>query len=498
MRTRSILVIVIVGVLTISTVGCGGEPGLAASFDYVVPARFEVPELQAPDEQGEYEVYAEGLLHPDTWRVRLNACASTGSIVEYRWSIDGEEVGVETRYDAFEYEFPSEGPYSVTLVVEDSNGEEEVHTASVRVRDLLIFGVGDSNGSGEGNPDVDVFGDLLGEVDGAVGVDGAQWQNLRCHRSALSGQARAAQLLEDADPHSSVTFVHLACSGGRIHRGLLEEYAGIVPDDAPAPPQIEQVAELADGREIDALLVSIGGNDINFANVVEACILGKECHEDNPVPDPFIADLADLVCDRLGSFADECRTYFDDLVAGADSLDARAIFGVHASAEDPDVGEDGLDDLPENYSELAQQIVVVLGMDPGRVYLTEIPDVTRDENGQTCGWPTPLPDGFSAQLAVAIKELPGVSQSEMAWSSNHVTVQLHAAMQASAEEHGWQFVEGVSAPFERHGYCANFPWLVRLQQTFGIQGDKNGALHPNIEGHGAYATAIAEAVGAAQ
>ncbi len=124
MRGRSIGMTVGVGVLVVLFGGCGESPGLGASFDYVVPARFEVPELRPSEEQGEYEIYADGPLQPDTWRVHLNACASTGSIVNYRWSVDGEEVGVETRCDGFEYEFPAEGPYSVSLVVEDSSGEE--------------------------------------------------------------------------------------------------------------------------------------------------------------------------------------------------------------------------------------------------------------------------------------------------------------------------------------------------------------------------------------
>jgi len=44
MRTRWILMTV--GVVAALSGGCGGEPELAASFDYVVPARFKVPELQ--------------------------------------------------------------------------------------------------------------------------------------------------------------------------------------------------------------------------------------------------------------------------------------------------------------------------------------------------------------------------------------------------------------------------------------------------------------------
>jgi len=488
-RARSISMTVIAGLLAAPLGGCGGEPGLAASFEYEMPARFQVPALRAPEEQSEYEVYVDGPLQPETWRVRFDACRSTGSAVKYSWSIDGEEVGVETRCDGFAYEFPAEGPYWVSLVVEDSSGEKMEQTEVIEVRDLLIFGLGDSYGSGEGSPDVEEFEE-----------GGVQWQNRRCHRSAQSGQVRAAQMIEDADPHTSVTFVHVACSGGRIHRALLEPYDGIEPDGTPAAPQIDRVAELAGDHEIDALFVSIGGNDINFSTVVEACVLGEVCHLGDPMLDPLLESTADLVCGLLGSFEDECRSYLEPDVINVDSLDARTIFEIGSKAEyvdDVDLHQDGLDDLPSNYDDLGQAIVGSLGMDPARVYLTEIPDVTRDEFGDLCVWPTELP-GFSESLRIAAQQVPGVTKTEMEWASNYVLTELRAAMRAAANKNGWQFVEGVDSRFAGHGYCSDVTWLTRLQNTFQFQGDQNGALHPNVAGYGAYADAIVEAFDSAQ
>ena len=489
MRARSIAMTVIAGVLAAPLGGCGEEPGLAASFDYEMPTRFEVPALRAPEDQSEYEVYVDGPLQPDTWRVRLDACRSTGSPVKYSWSIDGDEVGVETRCDGFEYELPAEGEYSVSLVVEDRSGEQMEQTEVIVVRDLLIFGLGDSYGSGEGSPDVVEFEE-----------GGVQWQNERCHRSAQSGQVRAAQMIEDADPHTSVTFVHVACSGGRIHRALLEPYDGIEPDGTPAAPQIDRVAELAGDHEIDSLFVSIGGNDINFSTVVEACVLGEVCHLSDPMIDPLLERTADLVCGLSGSFEDECQSYLDPDVISVDSLDARTIFEIGSKAEyvdDVDLHQDGLDDLPSNYDDLGQAIVGSLGMDPARVYLTEIPDVTRDEFGDLCAWPTELP-GFSESLRIAAQQVPGVTKTEMEWASNYVLSELRAAMRAAASKNGWQFVEGVDSRFAGHGYCSDVTWLTRLQNTFQFQGDQNGALHPNVAGYGAYADAIVEAFDSAQ
>ncbi|HUG15265.1 MAG TPA: hypothetical protein VMM78_09625 [Thermomicrobiales bacterium] len=103
----------------------------------------------------------------------------------------------------------------------------------------------------------------------------AHWQDEQCHRAAWAGPSQAAAILERVDPHTSVTFVSLACSGATINTliydpgykgaGLLRHYAGIYPKaDHPSlatfvPAQMEQAAYIAEGREIDALLVSGGG-----------------------------------------------------------------------------------------------------------------------------------------------------------------------------------------------------------------------------------------------
>ncbi|MDH3485678.1 MAG: hypothetical protein OEM16_15795, partial [Myxococcales bacterium] len=253
--------------------------------------------------------------------------------------------------------------------------------------------------------------------------------------------------------------------------------------------------------EIDALFVSIGGNDINFSKVVEACILGEDCHLGTPMIDPLLERTASLVCGFLGSFEDECKSYLDPDVINLDSLDARTIFDIGSKAEydenGQDLHQDGLDDLPTNYDDLGKAIVGSLGMDPARVYLTEIPDVTRDEFGDLCAWPTELP-GYLESLRIAAQQVPGATKTEMEWASSYVLTELRAAMRAAANKNGWQFVEGVDSRFAGHGYCSDVAWLTRLQNTFQFQGDQNGALHPNLPGYGAYADAIVEAFDPAQ
>src|SRR5262249_5125327 len=102
-----------------------------------------------------------------------------------------------------------------TLTIRMKDGSSASAGERVEVRDLLVVALGDSLTSGEGNPDADATPFAL-----------PRWQNGACHRSLKSGAALAALELERRDPHTSVTFVTLACSGASIAEGLLHDYRG--------------------------------------------------------------------------------------------------------------------------------------------------------------------------------------------------------------------------------------------------------------------------------
>lgn len=426
----------------VALLGCddappGEDPGpLAAHVDYEMPARFAVPDPLVPE--GHYEIYVDGDLHPDRWSVVLDGCASTGSIVSYHWTVDGGAEATVTGCDDLVYDFPAEGTYTVSLRIVDADGAEETDTADVVVKDWLIFGLGDSYGSGEGNPDVRAtlpdpsefetagVGSVAAESPAAVELTAADegaavWQNRRCHRSATSGQVQAARRLERADRHSSVTFVHLACSGARVWKGLIGLYEGVEYEDGEdlIEPQIERVAELAGRYEIDALIVSIGGNDVNFSSIIEACIVGENCH-DSPVLDPAWMNQAEAVCALSSLRQRECLDFVDELALDEIEIDAKKIFDEHAEAQDPDEGRDGIDNLLDNYQALAARIDQLLDLDPGRVFLTEFPDISRDERGRFCGWDT------AGTITERLYQLPGFTQAEMEWASTYAFVQLQA------------------------------------------------------------------------
>ena len=140
------------------------------------------------------------------------------------WSVGGKTVDTSDCRKLTELQIPYPAGADVTLTV----GGAIIATLPIKVVDLLVVGLGDSFGSGEGNPDrpvaftrgrtVDYSGseyprdEFAGfpQRDGLpLGADernsafvgkGAGWIHRRCHRSLYSHQLRAALHMAIADP----------------------------------------------------------------------------------------------------------------------------------------------------------------------------------------------------------------------------------------------------------------------------------------------------------
>lgn len=599
-------------------------PSLVPVFDYSVPPRFQVPALPSPQDPSPTEDrYFQGPVLPASWHVDLDGCASAGPIARYTWTVDGQQVASSTSCSGASFDAPEEGTYQVTLTVEDTGGASSSTTQPVVVQDWLVFGLGDSYGSGEGNPEVPIpsaqvsavaaarnaydaaaaaatqaiadellaqqnldallplladvradyqawlaavaarnsacsnipptpllcaqaqaaatvaaanltasltalgleslFGSstLLGVLqnledsarqalslaaaarqaaesalaaaDAALQQEYAQlgplWLSRQCHRSSFSGQVQAARQLEEDDPHTSVTFVHLACSGATIPQGLTGGYGGQEPgSNATLPAQLNAAAALAAGREIDALVVSIGGNDVHFADVIGECVTTEPCFAAAAALDPAFASFVSDTCDPLWPLDGFCANAFSWLRSRSQSLAGNA----------DQTFQGGLVDLAGRYDTVAQRLAA-LGWSTGKapLYLTAYPRITtrfaRDGSGQIelCGWDPTAPKAEQEQ------NLPGVTLPEILWADTAVAPVLADAMQASAAAHGWHFVDGHVSLFDGHGYCADANWLVRIQQSVRAQlrpsvpaASIAGAVHPNALGHQAYTAAI--------
>jgi PKD domain len=604
--------------LLVSTPASAAVP--VASFDWSMPDRF------GPDRNGDGLIdYVDGAndratgydATPDSWRVDLDACASTtDGAATFHWTVIDQPdplapIGVQGGPGCGDFflDVPEEGAYRVDLVVE-SNGEQSAPLRrEVVVQDWLIVSMGDSYGSGEGAPDfpidqtelaeaqaawdeydaatqrlvtlqasvvpvqeaiaawqdaadrfarfcnptgpeadlvecgvatadvawysavvvgqlvalgftavVETIGDAINAIgalinaavqsvqaalqiaDSVTGKLSATWQADRCHRSANSGSAQAARELEALDPHTSVTFVHLACSGATMTYGLLGRYQGTEHPDGvtneacaqpqfPAeclPPQLDVAQQLVGNREVDAVYVSIGGNDAHFADIVIACIVQDNCSTESGAQP---GELVDLVCGTVspvfGLYVSVayalCKIGLTTLIPPMDSAAELIEEGINGDVREPI--DPTFPGLAVGYDRLNDALVGDGNLVPtgraSRVFLSQYVDAVKRDDGALCDW-----------SQMGLDSIPFLSATESAFIDGHIIPSLFGAIETATATHGWTYVDGVYDGFTNHGYCAADHYMVRAQETFLIEGRYQGMVHPNTAGYGAYADAI--------
>lgn len=243
------------------------------------------------------------------------------------WTFNDGDTSTETRIDCAQgVRLRARFGRPTVAAVEIANGDNEPRRliTEILVRDLLVAGLGDSIGSGEGNPDRAVeladtgfcFRHFLSSTarqffrPGRLGYKGsnacdnptesqqgrllawqrhgARWFNAACHRSLYSYQTRAAIALAARDPHIAVTYLPLACTGATIAEGILGAQQASecvvgqrgVNCQGSVPPQLAALREALNTararypqRQIDLILLSIGANDIGFSGLVADVIV---------------------------------------------------------------------------------------------------------------------------------------------------------------------------------------------------------------------------------
>src|SRR6202000_1714398 len=192
-------------------------------------------------------------------------------------------------------------------------------STEIKVRDILIAGLGDSIASGEGNPDRAValsdegfcFRFYLGSASAQyyrpsrAGYKGgraceapdfltnwqryaALWLNAACHRSLYSYQTRTALALAVQYPHIAVTYLPLACTGATIADGLFGSQrarecpsnkssttcqAGVNGQLAELRAALTAAKRRQPDRNLDLVLLSVGANDTYFSGLVADVIV---------------------------------------------------------------------------------------------------------------------------------------------------------------------------------------------------------------------------------
>jgi lysophospholipase L1-like esterase len=352
----------------------------------------------------------------DAFAVRvLPSAATCAQLRTAKWTVDGKPADPVLESGegcAAVVQLQGEGKHQVEVL---AGGRTEL--ASVKIEDELVVAIGDSIAAAEGNPQ-----------------GKAMWLDRPCHRSAAAGFEVAARALADSDPHRSITYVSLACSGAEIGEGLLGAYGGVDPPNRrfEYPPQVERLQRIAAARPaakgspaVDAILLSVGANDVEFSSVVKECATSL------------------LNCGK--------------------SAEARV--------------ERNLEALDGSYDSLGEELAADASGAP--VFATEYFDPTHDADGGFCG-----------------KGLFFTSAAESQWAYERLLRPLNGKVETAAGRNGWTFVGGIASDFEGHGICApkRDRWVRRFGESIGSQHDWLGTLHPNEEGHRQIARHVALAI----
>ena len=315
------------------------------------------------------------------------------------------------------------------------------------------------------------MGDSFAAGEGAPSASGDKWVYEPCHRSDENGRARVAELLGALVPNRTVftpsgirtiddfQTKDVSCTGATITSGILGPYNGInrMRPEGPGPnavqkPQIEQIetwmSQAPRNRQsIDTLVISIGGNDVGFAQIISDCMnpLKGNCHEDDHLRDVM----------EHGNF-----------------------FMPHFI---------GYDRLRLAFTDMDTQIRQRLN--PKRIILVGYPTGLRDEYGQLCDKFDEnfaiLPDGDGFKPSTFGGATAHVTEAESLFIETSLIGRINRERKEIAADLGWQFVD-IQPQTKTHGFCAAKPWFNTPKTSWNKQGDFNGTAHPNATGYKVY------------
>ncbi|WP_158540185.1 hypothetical protein [Rhodosalinus halophilus] len=398
---------------------------------------------------------------------------------------------------------PGPGTYDIRIRQRSDSGRTVFEReTTLDLRDFLVVALGDSYSSGQGNPDIpgapdhdnawyDVFLPTLGFVVSLSGgmftaplayrfgkeaLDAAKdmlaekwptiarqqkatiatdpdpvWQEPAAYRSLKCGTALGAGSLENPELGRLVTFLNFARTGSEVFDGLLGPRTsdGLPIDDwIGNMGQVEEMAETltrAGRTEIDALVISIGVNDLGFATRLTSL-----------VADDSIA--------LLGGVGDDTKNREETLKRAEHLLDSGKIRGA-------------LDSLRQALEELPLSI--------HQVYLLEYPAAIFD---RADGKPHPGCEIFGSAFDLDIDQ----RDAEL---TRHLGLRLNEVIREAANDFGWVHVGNIDAGFRGHGYCMGEDSFYRTaSQSLVLQGDTEGTMHPNGAGHAVVGEQVAQAL----
>ena len=351
-----------------------------------------------------------------------------------------------------EFELPYHLDQSDAVQVAAQFPGQTLTLAPIKVQDKLIVGLGDSYAAGEGNPDLpaqfaqgkdehDILANvLLGKhlaITRSPQSDDdtrTMWLDRRCHRSMYSYQFKTALQLALMNPQQAITYVTFSCAGATTPQ-IVSQKEKPNEGEGDLPPQLAALHEVLQNkngpvRPIDYLLLSTGGNDIGFADLVAFVVLPK--HALGSLEKKGVSEALIIKHNLEHSFK---GTLLTDNDCGNYRQLQKALLGGSRCPGQPQVAGIPIRDCRE-------------GQPCARILLTPYPDVFQKENGEMC-------DGARQEFDRPFMLDPTRAHRIKVISEN-VFGQISAVQQDDliAKELGWTLIDGNLKAYGQHGFCA--------------------------------------------
>lgn len=331
---------------------------------------------------------------------------------------------------------PFDGLYKINITPIIMNNEfgtpQATYESVIQLKDLLIIALGDSFTSGEGNPDV-------------YGVtDDENW----CENVTLGEGANQIFNTEfdmKIDPVWLEPLAHrsLKSPSALLAKKLEEEdkrsvitflnlgvsgakiLKGLIYAQQPAwqsSGQIDEAKRAINGRQVHGVYISIGINDIGGPG----------------------GGISSLIATAAYPFSD-----FNDNESAKNAFEE-------------------LENLDALYERLNSEIRSKLN--PKNIFLYEVPiNIFRNSDGK-------IESGCGALRNISVDD---------AVVLDRIGTELNLRINLACEKNQWTYIDNVVSAFKGHGYCATSAnsWYRAATTSCKIQGDINGTIHPNENGH---------------
>jgi hypothetical protein len=379
-------------------------------------------------------------------------------------------------------------------------GDTADDSTVVGIEHQVVIGLGDSYGSGEGNPDVPTqwksgsapAGSYRWLSDpgsqGSLIEEGARWWDTACHRSFWSHQAYIAMRLAAVNPHRLVTFLHYSCSAAEVFDGVM-----VRQHEPPGMESCQGIDCFLRSSQIGALVRDLcDGAVVSSSPAIERIRAGVEadatlffmksyrrigldlveCTGRLRVPDLVLMSIGgnDIGFGALAGWAvtpPRARTHVGRLLGGYALLRGTKVtcpeMAKQSGCREP-YDSQLIRQLPRRFKPLATALMELVRVAPGRVVVTTYPDPLRDRHGDVCGDPSGFrPEspwaGAHSQLPVGwLRNLTRIGEkwdfnllaSEARILTVHTLRNLRATIESSAHQVGFRVASDAAAAFVGH------------------------------------------------